>query len=241
MPRAPRRARPERITRSRRSGAGARKAALDAAVAARDAALAAFPDGRDVALSAARASLAAASEEQQKLATEVAALESTIAAEAARIEAAVSGTRAAAEQREDCGRVLRKQAQNNGDRTSMRRKLGRLEELRRQRDAQDLAGAENRLREATDRHAALPVPERMVTDAEVTAARNAEASAKADLERIVQRDPQDARSARAGRRRLSRANGCGTRSRHSIGRASRAGDRGGVRGLAAAAAADEGG
>src|SRR5207302_6126642 len=50
---------------------------------------------------------------------------------------------------------------------------------------QDLAGAENRLREAADRRAAVPVPERLVTDVEVTAARNAEASARADLERIV--------------------------------------------------------
>ena len=71
-----------------------------------------------------------------------------------------------------------------GDRRA-RIAVGRLEELRRQRDAQDLAGAENRLREATERHAAVPVPERLVTDVEVTAARNAEASARADLERIV--------------------------------------------------------
>jgi transposase len=44
----------------------------------------------------------------------------------------------------------------------------------------------NRLREAAaERHAAVPVPERLVTDVEVTGARNAEASARADLERIV--------------------------------------------------------
>jgi hypothetical protein len=49
-----------------------------------------------VALSAAQASFAAASEEQKKIAAEVATLESTIAAGAARIEAAVSGSRAAA-------------------------------------------------------------------------------------------------------------------------------------------------
>jgi uncharacterized protein YhaN len=36
-----------------------------------------------------------------------------------------------------------------------------------------------------DRHGALPVPGRLVTDADVTAARNAEAAVKADLERTV--------------------------------------------------------
>ena len=91
------------------------KAALDAAVVARDAALAAFTGGVTVALSAARASLAAASEEQKKLATEVAALESTIAAEAVRIEAAVSGTRLAAEHAQDCSRECARGAEK-GDR-----------------------------------------------------------------------------------------------------------------------------
>jgi len=159
------------------------KAALDAAVVARDAALAAFTGGVTVALSAARASLAAASEEQKKLAIEVAALESTIAAEAVRIEAALSGTRLAAEYAttavENAQEAQKKAIAEHAS------QLGRLDELRRQRDSQDLAGAENRLREAAERHATVPVPERLVTDVEVTAARNAEASARADLERIV--------------------------------------------------------
>ena len=159
------------------------KAALDAAVVARDAALAAFTGGVKVALSAARASLAAASEEQKKLATEVAELESTIAAEAVRIEAAVSSTRLATEH----ARTAAESAQEAQKKAIAEHasQVGRLEELRRQRDSQDLAGAENRLREAADRLAVVPVPERMVTDLEVTAARNAEASARADLERIV--------------------------------------------------------
>jgi DNA repair exonuclease SbcCD ATPase subunit len=159
------------------------KAALDAAVVMRDAALAIFTGGVTVALSAARASLAAASEEQKKLATEVAALESTIAAEAVRIEAAVSGTRLAAEH----ARTAVESAQEAQKKAIAEHasELGRLEELRRQRNSQDLAGAENRLREAVERHAAVPVPERLVTDIEVTAARNAEAGARADLERVV--------------------------------------------------------
>jgi hypothetical protein len=159
------------------------KAALDAAVVARDAALAAFTGGVEVALSAARASFAAASEEQKKLATEVAELESTVAGEAARIEAAVSSTRLAMEH----ARTAAESAQEAQKKAIAEHasQVGRLEELRRQRDSQDLAAAENRLREAADRLAAVPIPERMVTDLEVTAARNAEASARADLERIV--------------------------------------------------------
>ena len=41
---------------------------------------------------------------------------------------------------------------------------GRLVELRRLRDAEDLAAAETRLGEATERHAALPVPSRMLRE-----------------------------------------------------------------------------
>ena len=48
--------------------------------------------------------------------------------------------------------------------------------------------------EATERHAALPVPDRIVTDDEVSAARNAAAGAKLDLEGI-ERDIQRAHGA----------------------------------------------
>jgi len=61
---------------------------------------------------------------------------------------------------------------------------GRLIELRKQRDAEDLAAAETRLQEATGRHAALPVPDRIVTDDEVSAALNAAASVKSDLDGV---------------------------------------------------------
>ncbi|MCU1382593.1 MAG: putative GTP-binding protein [Acidobacteria bacterium] len=159
------------------------KGALDAAVVARDAALARFPGGVTVALSDARASLAAASDEQKKLATELAALESTIAAEAVRVETAVRATRLAAEH----ARIAVENGQEEQKKAIAEHasELGRLEELRRQRDSQDLSGAENRLREAADHRARVPVPERTVSDVEVAAARNAEASARADLERIV--------------------------------------------------------
>jgi len=67
---------------------------------------------------------------------------------------------------------------------------GRLIELRRQRDGENLAAAQAVLREAIESHAALPVPDRMVTDDEVNAARNAAAGMTAELdgiEREIQR------------------------------------------------------
>ena len=93
--------------------------------------LAAFTGGVKVALSAAQASLAAASEEQKKLATEVAELESTIATEAARIEAAVSSTRLATEH----ARIAAESAQEAQKKAIAEHasQVGRLEELRRQR------------------------------------------------------------------------------------------------------------
>ncbi len=156
--------------------------ALKAAVVARDAALVAFPEGVAATLSAVQAALAAASGEQQSVVAELASLEIMIAAQNERVEAAVREARATAEKagvQLDAANAERTKA--IADHASQ---LGRLEELRRLRDAQDLATAENRLCDAADRLAALPVPECIVTEADVTAAQNAEATAKSDLESI---------------------------------------------------------
>jgi hypothetical protein len=169
--------------RSRNSGS-----ALNAAVVARDAPLANFPEGVAATLFAAQAALAAALGEQQKVVAELASLESTIAAQNERIEAAVREALATAEQART--RLDAAHAERTKAITDHASQVGRLEELRRLRDAQDLATAENRLRDATDRHAAVPVPERIVTEAEVTAAQNAKTTAVADLagiEREIQR------------------------------------------------------
>jgi hypothetical protein len=159
------------------------QAALQAAVFARDAELARFAESLTSELSSAQAAAAAASEEQKTIATEVASLESTIAEQTARIEAAVSGARAAVER---AGSAL---ALAEGARTTVLKghaaEGGRLEALRKQRESQDLQGAETKLREASDRYGALPQSGNVVTEADVTAARNAEAAVKADLERIV--------------------------------------------------------
>ena len=159
------------------------QAALETATVARDAELARFPESLTIELSAAQAAAAVASEEQKTIATEVASLESTIAEQTARIEAAVSGARAAV------GRAHAELELAKEARTTVLKEHaaegGRREALRKQRESQDLQGAETKLREASDRRDALPVPGGVVTEADVTAARNAEAAVRADLERIV--------------------------------------------------------
>lgn len=159
------------------------QAALEAAIVARDAELARSRQGLTIELSAAQTAAATASEEQKTVATEVASLESTIAEQTARIEAAVSSARSAV------GRARAELELAEEGRTTVLKEHaaegGRLEALRKQRESQDLQGAETKLREALDRYGALPVPGRVVTETDVTAARNAEAAVKADLERIV--------------------------------------------------------
>ena len=105
---------------------------------------------------------------------------------------------------------------------------GRLIELRKQRDAENLAAAETRLQEATECHAALPIPDRIVTEEEVSAARAIAAGLKLDLE-AIERDIQRAHGA------LEQVGGAVARERlrdateaFELGRASRKGNRGGV-------------
>jgi chromosome segregation protein len=161
----------------------ASKASLDAAIVARDAELAKFSKGLSSEFAAAHAAAADAAREQTTLAAEIDSLERTVADQAARIDAAVSGARAA---------VAGAQAQlelAEAARTTVLKEHaaegGRLETLRKQRESQDLQSAESKHRGASGRHSALPVPAEMVTEADVTAARNAAAAAKADLERVV--------------------------------------------------------
>jgi chromosome segregation ATPase len=155
------------------------ESALNGAVGARDAALAAFPEGVDATLSAAQATLAAALNEQQKVAAELTSLESTIAAQNERVEAAIQEARATAEQAQ--ARLDAADTERTNAITAHALQVGRVEELRRLRDAQDLATAESKLRDETNRHGAMPVPERIVTEADLTAARDAKTSAESDL------------------------------------------------------------
>jgi chromosome segregation ATPase len=154
--------------------------ALDTAVAARDAAVAAFPAGVIAALSTAQAALVAALGEQEKVVSEIASLESTIATRNEQIEAAVHDARTAAEQaRAQLDAASAERTKAIADHALQ---VGLLEALRRQLDTEDLAAAESQLRSATDRHDALSVPKRIVTDAEITAAQTAEVAARTDME-----------------------------------------------------------
>ncbi len=133
-------------------------------------------------LAGAQAALAAAAGEQRKVAAELASLEITIAAQNSRVEAAIREARASAERAQ-----ARLDAASTGQTnaiTAHALQVGGLEQLRRLRDAQDLATAETKLKNATDRRAAMPVPERIVTEAEVEAARGAKTSAESGLEAI---------------------------------------------------------
>jgi DNA repair exonuclease SbcCD ATPase subunit len=156
------------------------KSALDAAIVSRDAALAPFPQGIAAALSTAQDELEAALDEQQKVAVELASMESTIRARNEQIEATVQGARNIAEEaRAQVGAA-------NLARTAAIREhalqLGLLKELRRQWDSEDLVGAEERLCGAISRHDALPVPEPIVTEAEIQAAQDDVRTARTDLE-----------------------------------------------------------
>ncbi len=157
-------------------------ASLEAAVAKRDLALSSFPDGVASALALGQSDLGSATAEEQKARAELVSLDKTMALQKARIEAAVSGARGLCEKAKTALEAA--QVRLRESMTTHAAQVGQLTALTKLRDAEDLGVAETRLREATERHQALPVPERAVTKEEVSAARITEASAKAELDEI---------------------------------------------------------
>jgi uncharacterized protein YhaN len=166
--------------------------ALDAANAALDAALPAFPEGVDAVLVAAQAALAAAVVEKANVAAEFALLERTIEGRKNRIDATLNKARADAVQATMA--VEAAQERLTSAKTNRASEHGRLIELRKQRDAENLAAARTRLQEATERYAALPIPDRTVTEEEVSAARAIAVGLRLDLE-ATERDIQRAHGA----------------------------------------------
>ena len=158
------------------------QSALDAAVASRDAALPAFPEGVDAALVAARAALAVGIAEKEKVAAEVASLERTIDERKKRVDVVLGNARTNAAKATSA--VDKAQGDLTTAKTDHALHDGRLIELRKLRDAENLADAEARLLEKTGSHAALPVPDRLVTNDEVTTAQNTAAGIRLDLEGI---------------------------------------------------------
>jgi DNA repair exonuclease SbcCD ATPase subunit len=156
--------------------------AFDEARAARDVALRAFPDGLDAALTNARLMLANANSEKANVTSELASLERTIQEGKKRIDTALSVARTNAEQAKAGADAA--QERLTLAKTNHASQQGRLTELRRLRDGQNLSAAETGLAEATQRKAVLAVPDRIVTDEEVNAAKANAARIKSELESI---------------------------------------------------------
>jgi hypothetical protein len=166
--------------------------AFDEARAAHDAALTAFPDGVNAALVAAQAALAAANSEKENATTKLASLERTIDQRKKRTDAALSVARTNAEQAKIAADTA--QEQLTTAKTNHASQHGRLIELRRLREAENLLAAEANLSQTIQRQAALPVPDRTVTEEEVSNARADAARIKLELEGI-ERDVQRAHGA----------------------------------------------
>jgi len=143
-------------------------------------------------LVAAQAALAAAMVEKSNVAAEFEFLERTIEERKNRIDTALSGARANAAQATMA--VEAAQERLTTAKTNRASEQGRLIELRKQRDAENLPATQTQLQEATERYAALPVPDRSVTEDEVSTARAIAAGLKLDLE-ALDRDIQRAHGA----------------------------------------------
>jgi hypothetical protein len=128
---------------------------LQAALERRDLALRSFPDGVAVALAAARSDHASANADAQSATAELASLDKTMALRKARIGEAVAGARSAADKAHAA--LESAQATLTEAMTTRAAQLGRLAELKKLRDAEDLGAAETKLREATEGCSALPV------------------------------------------------------------------------------------
>jgi uncharacterized protein YhaN len=168
------------------------KSTVDAARAAHDIALAAFPEGVGAALTAAQAALATANSEKANLATQLASLEQTIDQRKKRVDTALIAGRSSAEKAKlavDTAQTQLTTAQNK-----YAEQQGRLHELRKQRDAENLVAAEASLSQAIQHHAGLAIPDRKVTEEEVKVARADAARFKSELE-TIEREIQKAHGA----------------------------------------------
>jgi hypothetical protein len=158
------------------------QSALETAISARDHALQPFREGVDAALAAALAKHAACVTEKQRIASELTSLDSQIDARKKRIDAAQRDARASAE--EASAAVEAAQGELEAAMTDVASQNGRLMELRKLRDAENLTAAGDKLRQATEHYDALPVPDRAVSNDEVMAAQSAVASLKSELDLI---------------------------------------------------------
>ena len=158
------------------------QSARDLAISSRDVALQPFPQGLDAALATAQAEHAARVSENLTVAMELASLDAKIEARKKRIDAAQRDARAIAEKAGTAVKSAEKELEVAM--TDQASQNGRLIELRKLRDAGNLALAGDKLREATESYHALPVPDRIVSNDEVAAAQATVAALKSDLDAI---------------------------------------------------------
>jgi hypothetical protein len=152
----------------------------EAAISRRDVALASFPKGLDATLAAAQADLSRAKADKQQVVADLEALERTISSRKQRIDVACNNARTQV----DMAKSLVETAQEklNTAITNHAEHVGRLAELRRRRDAENLQEAEANLHDAKVRRDALSFPERMVTKDEVETAKADERTARSEFE-----------------------------------------------------------
>lgn len=158
------------------------KEALESAAVARDQALTTIPEGVETALSSARSALRAANQEKEAVAASFASLEREIQARQNQIAAALTGAQAIEE--EAAAAVESAQAGLTTATTAHAIEQGRLLELRKQRDAENLAAAQERVQEVRAAYDRLPVPERLVDDDELSEGRSAAAGIRVELDGI---------------------------------------------------------
>jgi hypothetical protein len=141
--------------------------ALQTAAAAWDSASRSFPEGVDAAMAAAQVEHAACVSSKQAIDLELASLAAQIEARKKRIETTLRDARKALEEARI--KVVSAQEELETAMIDESAQSGRLIELRKVLDASDLVQAGERLREATEHYDALPVPQRLVSNDEVTA------------------------------------------------------------------------
>jgi DNA repair exonuclease SbcCD ATPase subunit len=164
--------------------AGSLRESLEMAVAKRDTALSEFPAGVSAGREAAEEELQDSLQEQERVTAELGALQGRIEARRREVEVAVGEARLV---REAAQRVV--EAAQEGVKKAIADLAaagGRLGTLRELRNAEDLSAAERAFHEATERHEALLVPERLIGPDEVTAARDALERARRELTAVTQ-------------------------------------------------------
>ena len=161
---------------------------LDAASAARDAALVEFPRGIAETHAEAHATLTSASTERARVKQEIETIAQRLESQRRKADAALKAARVVADKARKTAESAQQTLTDAISAHSLQ--LGRLDELRRARAAEDLNAAEGVLKAATERRVALPVPEQVVSEEEIASARTSADRVKAELaaaEREVQR------------------------------------------------------